>query len=178
MKEVLNKNIILGIIIGGIIFESLNVAASTFLYSSDQISYGDKDVKAAIDELYDYANKQSSTPNVYYLGTGTSFDIKTKYPDIDYTKLTANNFITGVTAINRVNATYGPSGGEYRYISAYITGFNLSKSYNSTTGVLTVGGNGYSLTGCIDNGFIYCKDAYSAANATPFVYLVVGNIQS
>ncbi len=74
----------------------------------------------------------SNLTKLYNLGTSTSFNIKTLLPNIDYTKLTADNFfVSNVNAgsgVSRVhdNSNYGGYGE-----------WNFVKSYNNTTGILT-----------------------------------------
>ena len=43
----------------------------------------------------EYIVEPQTVGSVYYLGTGTSFDIKTLLPTVDYAKLTSDNFIVG-----------------------------------------------------------------------------------
>ena len=72
MKKTLMKlrnNTLLGIIIGGIIFGTIGVGAATYLYSSDQISYGTSDVKSALNELYDSFNFDNAVESLTQTGT-------------------------------------------------------------------------------------------------------------
>lgn len=74
-----------------------------------------------------------------YLGTGTSFNVKTVCANngIDYTKITASNFIVGASAIPSMNTSSDHnklSDSGWGYICA--TGFTVSKSY--ANGVLTI----------------------------------------
>lgn len=66
------------------------------------------------------------------LGTGTSFTV-TQYAG--YQNFTADNFIVGVISAPFVRTDYP---GNDRYASA--AGFTLAKSYNPSTGMLTVSG--------------------------------------
>lgn len=69
---------------------------------------------------------------LYDLGTGTSFDLKTLVPDVDYTSLTADNFF--YKDLTGAKSTWGglKNGTNPK---AYL---NCGKSYNSSTGVLSV----------------------------------------
>lgn len=127
---------------------------------------------------------QSAISNVYYLGTGTSFDIRSKFPN-DYSRLTANNFLCVAKNIS-VSANgkggYEIHGGSYasddhiQYTSGSKTS-NVSKSYSN--GVLTIGG--YN-TSCSDNstinsGSVTAYGELSASASITFdVYVVLGNI--
>ena len=102
-----------------------------------------------------------SKSNVYYLGVGTSFNIKSKLPN-DYAKLTVNNFIVGCNSASVnlfVAGNYAAHGGG--------TNAWVSKNYTASTGILTVSN-------------LYAKYEYGSASATMngscFAYLVVGDI--
>ena len=116
-------------------------------------------------------------PNaVVYLGRGTSFDLKTKVPDIDYTSLTSDNFIAVVKSLSSLSGQ--DSTRDHNYLSGRIVPFNLTVSYNNSTGVVTVGGVYYGFYVCLDDSYLYCTDdARGYANASPDVYLVTGKIE-
>lgn len=117
---------------------------------------------------------------VYYLGTGTSFNIKNLFPD-DYTSLTSDNFIIGVT--NKPEGGGAGAGGD-GYSGSVATGgsssFTLSKSYSASTGVLEISGTeyynwaslGYTMVGKNANN----AQSTNPLQVTPFAYLVIGNI--
>ena len=65
--------------------------------------------------------------SVVDLGTGTSFNV-TKYPG--YTKFTVDNFIVGAVSVYAVTGNVG-------YVNFSST---VSKSYNQSTGILTISG--------------------------------------
>lgn len=65
MKKVLNKNTIFGIIIWIIISCVEGVGATTFLYSLNQISYVDKDVESALDNLYIKGNELTDVKKAF-----------------------------------------------------------------------------------------------------------------
>lgn len=58
------KNNIFGIIIGGILFGTIGVAATTYLYSSNQVSYKDSNVDEALNELYNELNLRDEIENI------------------------------------------------------------------------------------------------------------------
>ena len=108
---------------------------------------------------------------VYYLGTGTSFDIKSSFPN-EYTNLTADNFIvetssmsTGRQSAGSVNF-YGSNG----YFNS--SGGTISKSY--TDGVLQVSLSGLRVSASADGGSGSISTTYNFNS--PKVYLVIGNI--
>ena len=86
MNKIFNSKIFL-IFITAVICIGGTVTATT-LYHSNQVSYNDTNVEEALNNLYARISK------VYYLGVGTSFDIKTLLPSIDYTKLTIDDFVS------------------------------------------------------------------------------------
>lgn len=72
------------------------------------------------------------------LGTGNSFDLKTNYAvyglkATDYLTLTANDFIVEVTDGSRKETSVASTG-----TVNIIAVANFSKTYNPTTGVLTI----------------------------------------
>ena len=72
MKKILiqlRHNTLFGIIIGGIIFGAIGVSAVTYLYKSDQVSYGNSDVKSALNELYDSLNFDNAIESLTQTGT-------------------------------------------------------------------------------------------------------------
>lgn len=81
----------------------------------------------------------SSMPSAIYLGTGRSFDLQALGVS-GYSSLTTDNFIceTSSTSVNNDNASgYGWPSGESYNDSRYT---KVTKSYNATTGVLTLTG--------------------------------------
>lgn len=83
----------------------------------------------------------SNIMRVIDLGTGTSFTV-TQYAG--YQKFTADNFIAGVISAPSIRTDYPNS---VRYARAH--GFTLSKSYNASTGILTVSGASQLIT-CLE----------------------------
>ena len=116
-----------------------------------------------LDLLLDGGNSNS----VYYLGTGTSFDIKTLLPDIDYESLKENNFIV-CTVSGSATASCSTNSATQRNTSA---SFTPTKSY--TNGVLSVAG--LSNNGS-DSGTKGSINVWGGINVS--VYLVVGDIVS
>ncbi|MGM9834401.1 MAG: hypothetical protein ACI31M_01305, partial [Bacilli bacterium] len=111
-------------------------------------------------------NAGTTSAQVYSLGTGTSFDIKSKFPD-DYANLTADNFIFEIKIINNKVCP----GGTGTYGCTNVNG-NITKNYNSSTGLLTISWP----TGMYrhDNlGEFYYSTPYAYT-----VYVVIGNIKA
>ena len=105
---------------------------------------------------------------VYYLGTGTSFDVS-GIPG--YQNLTANNFIIGGLSAS------SSSGGKVPYkddVSLSLGGFSLGKKYNATTGKLTISGNSYSSSASSSSG----GSASASTSIKTFAYLIKGDIKS
>ncbi len=118
--------------------------------------------------------KNSNLAGVYYLGTGTSFDIKSKFPD-DYHRFTADNFIVGGSSGNVVAAksyTDGISG----IPVARANGFSISKSYVAQTGILTVSGNTQQIRQGYDKA-VNITYGNAAQTIETSCWLVIGKIQ-
>lgn len=77
---------------------------------------------------------------IHDLGIGTSFNIKSLYPDY-YSKLTDDDFIVSAESAPGVRTN---SVSEYN-VGSYASagGFTITKSYNASTGILTISGNSY-----------------------------------
>ena len=101
----MKKNIII-FLLGGLFFGMIGVGA-TLLYTAKDIEFIPNNtnwkvtsVDDAINDLYDNQVK------VIYLGTGTSFDVKSKLPEgFDYSRLTNANFV--VEATSKPSTTIG-----------------------------------------------------------------------
>ena len=76
-------------------------------------------------------NSQSGGVTLVDLGTGTSFDVKTLAPNVDYTQLTSDNFIIELT--NSESTGNSGTGGK-----TSVRGYSVkTKNYNSETGALS-----------------------------------------
>lgn len=132
--------------------EASDVAASIKCVNQLNNSLGG--LQFGIDENGNYgyikAGADTVTPfksgfQIIDLGEGTSFDIKTNYPKVDYTSLTVDNFITAASSIVTTNkkGTYVESGlSEAQYIYCDFPSspsFIPSINYDSETGILTIG---------------------------------------
>ena len=72
---------------------------------------------------------------LYDLGTAQSFDIKILVPNVDYTKLTASNFI--FMELPSISYKSGNKGSMSDNNSGLGGTGSMSKSYNASTGVLS-----------------------------------------
>ena len=106
------------------------------------------DVNADVDIMAENIGK-IVTGKCISLGNGTSFNVKNVCAQngIDYTKLTNSNFIVGVSSIS---SSANTSIGQYIANSAYkvypyASGTSISRSYNASTGVLSVSGDSQTL---------------------------------
>lgn len=139
----------------------------------------DKSLSATKLKPTDFAVEINKLNNVIYLGEGTSFDIKAKYPAL-YSKLTVDNFIvesTTASASGQSGGTVGKSGGGFaRPRCSYSATTTLAKQYNATTGALTcsvnVGVSG-SIGGCEGDEFNNGGNGSGKCK----VYLIIGNIK-
>ena len=168
-----NYKFIIGFVLGVLLASGVTAFASYTYFSSD-VKYGNKSVEDALNEIYEYQNQ---TSKIYYLGTGTSFDVKSKLPD-KYQQLSNDNFIVGTVSAPAKYAQYR-AGNNHIYTSGGFKGFTLNKSYDSGTGKLTVSGNSYTAWTFIDDFFSDGSrtDATANGSVTPYAYVVVGNIQ-
>lgn len=115
--------------------------------------------------------KKISKGKCIYLGTGTSFNVQTVCANngLDYTKLTNSNFIVGASGGAATSITNTSASGYYNNPVAAVGGFTVSYSYNASTGVLTVAGNGQTVTAYL-TGNNTTKS--TAQGITLFAYLV------
>lgn len=176
------KKYITGIIIG-ILISSSSVFAINYLYNANDVSYDPKDetwdvdnVNSAIGDLYSKIDNNK----IFNLGTGTSFNIKQMSETkgnalygIDWSNLTSDNFI--ITNLTSQTQYYtGGSGLNPAWSGhpAYVNFTAATKSYNQSTGILTVN-NAYAY------GYVAGNASWSpVAYAPSTVYLVLGNIIS
>lgn len=128
---------------------------------------------AYYDKNSKIATANSNLSEVYYLGTSTSYNLATLLPNIDYTKLTADNFIVSVNSMPSVRTNTWTNGTCHPY--ARTTGLSVSKSYNKDTGKLSISASQriYATSG--DNN----SDVAHVDQSCSFkVYLVTGSIKS
>lgn len=115
------------------------------------------------------------TTEIYYLGEGTTFDIKSKLPNVDYRSLTANNFIVSAGSLGRGGSVYTGYISDMRQEQG--GGGSYWKSYNPSTGIFTCGGNScYVKT--YQNSYSSNQGTFTATMQTGGVYLVVGDVKS
>lgn len=135
---------------------------------------------ATFAEINAVLDSELNACRVYYLGTGTSFDIKTLLPDVDYTKLTVDNFICCYSDVGSAGWT-----NEYQHSTdngLYPGLQGMSHAVTYTDGILTISGHKSSLKALAwdvwdggDSGNLRtCSGGVSAIK----VFLVVGDIES
>lgn len=114
------------------------------------ISKGTKEISLITKGVKEFqevfkGSKEIWSNNKYIdLGSGTSFDIKVLAPNVDYRKLTSDNFFLVSSGSS------GMSGYDYDVLMYW--GFMFNKSYNASTGILTCYG-GMGLGGNITKTF-------------------------
>lgn len=177
--ETASSNTVLGM--GTHNTEANGCSARSVLVTSTGISFGTPYFGAGVVSQNDliptkiygvkkYVVEPVQPNNVINLGTGTSFNISTLVPNVDYTKLTADNFIVGCnnsSSTTRENKSPGNVGNEY--ITANIS--SITKNYDNSTGILSLSGGILSVTG---SGVL---SVYNKNVQLPiFAYLVTGNI--
>lgn len=103
---------------------------------------------------------------IYYLGTGTSFDVS-NIPG--YQNLTADNFIVGASAMS-VSGGGGVANRDDLSMSV-IGGGSISKSYDASKGILTISG--------VSGSAVVAYSASGRFNLSDyFAYLVKGKIKN
>ena len=86
-----------------------------------------------------------------YLGTGTSFDVKSKFPN-EYGSFTADNFICEATGnVSKRGGAGNSHGAGSIYLNCHIY---VNKYYNASTGVLTASVHADSATASFQNGSV------------------------
>lgn len=113
--------------------------------------------------------KQTS---VYYLGEGTSFNIQTLLPQVDYTKLSKDNFLVTYPTSKLVYNTGGSNlNPNWSGHPAYAQWRAPSIKFNNSNGTLSItSGEAY---GYVAGGASWG----STAAPVPKVYLIYGNIE-
>lgn len=176
MKLIKNKNfigIVFGIIVGIVISSDLvsavvtnggsTISASNVTYSPSNSSFNANYVSTALNTLYNRVSElESSSSNVYYLGTATTYNIKTMFPNIDYTSLTASNFLVVSQGSGESHVSNGSE--QTCWLRAYTYGSSVS--YDNTTGQVTIN-RASSKANCSQNVTRYF---------TAHTYLVTGTI--
>lgn len=138
----------------------------------DDYTYLDIPAAAFYDANSKIRTKNSNIGNVYCLGTGTSFDIKSKFPNA-YQKFTKNNFLVTISNACFEGRIAGVSDG--RDIIGDQKG-GISINYDNTTGMLAISPDRWytNATRTSDGGWhgydnIYFHPVYEA-------YLIYGSI--
>lgn len=152
------------------------ISSSSSSYCADNSTVLNKDIFAYIvpDGIGDYeteiiSDNKLKKYDVYKLGNGTSFDLSSYS---NYQNLTEENFLVGFSSIPEIRSNFG-NGKSYYYSSSSFSGISLKKSYDNTSGILTISGNNYRLNCCITNTAAnYCSDSYKTGSVTPYVYLI------
>ena len=121
------------------------------------------DENSSMSDITSGITNMGST-DVYYLGTGTSFDIKTLFPN-DYQNFTVDNFIIEPTKVTTAlvawNSTVQPTNTK---------NVNINKTYNQSTGTFTISNTGVAIS---------IGDAASSGGINDIkVYLVLGSIEN
>lgn len=126
--------------------------------SEGNYGYYKYDETAGADTLVPF----KSGKQVVYLGAGTSFNVSSYE---GYQNFTTDNFIVGA---NSGHSSQGASG---KYTcNPKIEGFTISKSYNASSGVLSITGN-YQTAGTVyTNSGSWCQTVTQTMSC--FAYLV------
>lgn len=174
---------------------STNKELNTTIKSSGIIEYKDGDIQASLDtsDLQTLVNNQEkllvaiknidvsgggnstqASGNVWYLGTGNTINVKDtcQLLGLDYTKLTTENFIVATTSDSSSTWPKCESGSlAYGFGSVGAAAISPKKSYDATTGVLSVtqGGITCDLRGTLATAWGYNISHYDMKHE---VYLI------
>lgn len=110
-----------------------------------------------------------SSSKVIYLGTGATFDVKTKLPN-DYNKLTLDNFL--IIPQGSVTADTGDIGNNANRSRG--TASIGNSSYNANTGILTAGGLSVSTTAL---WYDLAQGGKSNSSQNSKAYVILGDIE-
>ena len=112
--------------------------------------------------------------NVYYLGTGTSFNVSSIS---GFENFDSSNFIVGgISAPDMKTSRYTTGAGNVEDRAA-ARGFTINKTYDKTTGILSLSGTSQTIQ-IHKNSNGYSSWASDQQNINCFAYLVLGNIQN
>lgn len=120
-----------------------------------------------------YSEWKNAGSLVYYLGTGTSFDIKNLFPN-DYQNFTVNNFI--VRPIGSVSYSSGNT-----YDNSQNFSCTLECAYTYSEGVLNITkytGNHTSSSQWRNDSYNVYPSSSGAITVQAKVYLVIGDIET
>ena len=165
------KKIIIGFLLGGILFGSIGIYAASYLakdisYTPENASWEVSNVNDALDNLYKKANDNSAY--IKYLGTGTSFNISELCEElnIDPTSLTEDNFIVGIQSIPSSSGAVSTIVNTETK-SMNLNGNTLTKTYNPNNSILTISGNTISARTNATNAIT------ASSTAVCFAYLIL-----
>ena len=114
--------------------------------------------------------------NIYYLGSGKSFNLKNMFPN-GYQALTKDNFIIVPTGSHYEGFSISSDCDHQGTSDCISINISANYAYNSSTGVLTVNGSPYSKhTDKWGNQFVSNTSGY--CNFTYKAYLVMGQIKT
>ena len=175
MKKII-KNNIFGFIIGGVLFSTVGVSATIYLYYSDQVSYNNEnttatDVKAALDNLYELTSVGDAT--AADIATGKTALVHGK--QIMGTMINDKNTIIDNTLKTETKSASYVVPGQYSTTSVSITYPNFTKiigvinfSWNvGNSAIRYISFNGNIITLTIYNG-------YTGGGTTTFSATVIG----
>ena len=163
MKKINIKSFIIGIFIGvlissGVVYAATLIDSKDVTYTPSDNEFDASNVETALNELYtkittntDELNSEverletelDSSSTVYYVGAttnitannSTTYNIKTKFPNIDYTTLTKNNFLVVSIGISD-NPAVASSLHSDHWVRFWSSGSSVS--YNASSGVVSV----------------------------------------
>ena len=114
--------------------------------------------------------------NIYYIGSGTSFNMKTLFPNA-YQALSADNFIVVPTGSHAEGFSISSDCDHQWTNGSFTVNINASVTYNNSTGALTVKGSTWSKhTDKWGNQFV--SNTSGTCRFTYKVYLVMGQIKT
>lgn len=142
---------------------------------------GHYDTTSYLSVPIDTIQNEVNEGNIYYLGSGTSFDIKSLLPNVDYTKLTADNFVVEFNSVSsKVSGTLSLNAHDDNGTQDVSWSQSTTISKNYLNGVLSISGTNISASA--NQGWNYNTSFVNATKSINLsnikVYLIIGEIES
>ena len=119
---------------------------------------------------------------IYNLGNGTSFNIRNLLPDVDYSALTADNFIVSLSSVPQTSFASGGHGGNNISVTGTLNAFSMQKTYDNSTGIFSIPNKKLTLHGLArwqngDRWETYYEN-FPQSDMVITVFLVVGEVET
>jgi len=172
-----NKKIIFAVLITAVLTSVISVtavklSASDIGFESNHDGWEVDNVNDAMNDLYDLGI-EASNAKIYKLGEGRSFDISSIVGKENVANYSADNFLVFWNSPECTQQTLGWNGETDNRITVYgkiDKGDDFVKSYDNTTGIVTITGGTYKLGAYATQ--IMSGYNYATLQNTPTVYFL------